>query len=219
MIKFHPSNNMLKAFSAGELPLSLSIAVSAHIELCSNCAAQISQIEASLSAASWQEPDVENADFGDMLQTIMAEPCDLLSKLSKTATPLKSKTQIGGRSYTLPTAFRKFQDLKWSSFGVVSRARIISDEKNVRASLLHIGKNGRIPEHQHKGYELTLLLSGCFSDETGSYSKGDFIWMDGKQSHSPYTEEGCLCYAVQDAPLHFLSGMSKVLNPLGNIIY
>ncbi|MCG6202081.1 ChrR family anti-sigma-E factor [Psychromonas antarctica] len=216
MIKFHPSQHMLKVFSAGDLPLSLSLAMSAHIELCPDCAAQAERFEALLSEDIWQEHDVENADFGDMLQAIMAKP---LETQIKPTVPAKVMTHIAGKDYLLPTAFRQFKELKWSGFGAISRARVISDEQNVRASLLHIGKNGRIPEHHHKGYELTLLLSGCFSDETGTYHKGDFIWIDGDKSHSPYTEEGCLCYAVQDAPLHFVRGMSKVLNPLGNLIY
>jgi putative transcriptional regulator len=216
MIKFHPNQQMLKSFSAGELPLSLSIAISAHIELCDQCEKQALQVEERLSQGTWKNDNLENADFGDMLQAIMTKPPQTQVKQQVVT---KTTTHVAGRDYLLPTAFRQFNDLKWSGFGVVSRARIINDEQNVRASLLHIDKDGRIPEHQHKGYELTLLLDGNFSDETGTYYKGDFIWLDGEKSHSPYTEKGCLCYAVQDAPLHFVRGMSKVLNPLGNLIY
>lgn len=216
MIKYHPTNEMLKAFTAGELPLSLSIAMSAHIELCDCCAKKIEEIEASLSEEIWKEEQVEVSDFGDMLQEIMSNEV-IESKSVTISTPIVTK--VSGKEYLLPTAFRSFVDLNWSGFSAVNRARVITDEKNVRASLLHISKGGRIPEHQHKGYELTLLLEGSFSDENGTYQKGDFIWLDGSQSHSPYTEEGCLCYAVQDAPLHFMRGMSKALNPLGNLIY
>jgi len=74
--------------------------------------------------------------------------------------------------------------------------------------------------HEHKGYEVTLLLAGSFSDEYGSYNRGEFLfYLAGDAKHSPKTENGCLCYAVQDAPLHFTQGMSKVLNPLGKLIY
>lgn len=216
MIKFHPTQQALKAFIDGELPLSLSIAVSAHIELCADCAGHASQIEERLSQSAWKNEDVEEVDFSDMLQAIMSKPLETQLKSPVLA---KAMTHVAGRDYLLPTAFRQFKDLKWSAFGAVSRARIINDEQPVRASLLHIDKDGHIPKHQHKGYELTLLLDGVFSDEAGTYHKGDFIWIDGDQSHTPYTKEGCLCYAVQDAPLHFVCGMSKVLNPLGNLIY
>ena len=216
MIKFHPNKQMLKAFSAGELPLSLSIAISAHIELCGECAAKSAEIEAQLSDDIWQDEQLEDANFGDMLQSIMSQTP---AKQVKVSSKSKNITHIGGKDYSLPTAFRQFKDLKWSGFGPVSRARVISDEQNVRASLLHISAKGQIPEHHHKGYELTLLLDGSFQDEMGTYQKGDFIWIDGELNHSPYTDKGCLCFAVQNAPLHFVRGMSKVLNPLGNLIY
>jgi len=216
MIKFHPNKQMLAAFSAGELPLSLSIAMSAHIELCDECAAKAVKIEAQLSHDTWQDTVLEEANFGDMLQAIMSnEP----TPVDKIAIKPKTVTQVGGNNYQLPTAFSNFNCLKWSGFGPVSRARVISDEQHVRASLLYIAAQGKIPEHHHKGYELTLLLEGSFEDEMGTYQKGDFIWIDGELNHSPYTEKGCLCYAVQNAPLHFVRGMSKVLNPLGNLIY
>lgn len=216
MIKFHPNKKMLTAFSAGELPLSLSIAMSAHIELCSECADKIAKVEAQLSNDMWQDEDIEEANFGDMLQAIMSNEPKVEEQL--TVKP-STVTRVGGKDYQLPRAFRKFNDLKWSGFGPVSRARVINDEQNVRASLLHIAAQGKIPEHHHRGYELTLLLEGSFEDEMGTYQKGDFIWIDGELNHSPYTENGCLCYAVQNAPLHFVRGMSKVLNPLGNLIY
>ena len=207
---------MLQTFSAGKLPVSLSIAMSAQIELCDVCTNQISEIEASLSSDTWKDCPEDNADFGDMLQDIMNQCSD--ENENKDPLP-KVITKVGKTTFTLPMAFRSFDDLKWSGFGPVTRARVINDEKNVRASLLHIAAKGQIPTHRHKGFELTLLLSGSFTDEMGSYHPGDFIWIDGELDHSPYTEEGCLCYAVQNAPLHFIKGMSKVLNPLGNLIY
>ncbi|PKG56926.1 anti-sigma factor, partial [Shewanella sp. GutDb-MelDb] len=30
---------------------------------------------------------------------------------------------------------------------------------------------------------------------------------------------GCLCYTVVDAPLRFTKGISKLLNPIGELIY
>jgi len=38
MIKTHPTALMLRAFAADELPLPLAVGVSAHCELCPDCA-------------------------------------------------------------------------------------------------------------------------------------------------------------------------------------
>lgn len=215
MINYHPTKQMLIAHSEGQLPLSLTIALSAHVEMCEQCAGKLAELTEQVSQQTWQQPRTEMVDFGDMMQSIMASD---ISPLNSAPISL-NEIDIAGKHYTLPLAFRKFETLKWSGFGPINRARIVSDEGDVRGSLLHIDKNGRIPSHQHKGYELTLLLAGSFSDEHGSYQQGDFIWLEGGVTHSPFTEHGCLCYTVQDAPLHFMAGISKVLNPLGQLIY
>jgi len=218
MIKHHPTQEMLVKHSSGELSFSLSIAVSAHIEMCPECKEKLQMIEASQADQAWQLDNVENADFGDMLQDILATPSEQRQGDSK-RDDSKQQVSIEGQSFTLPNAFNSFNKLKWSGLGIVSRARVINDENNERASLLHIKKGGEIPVHQHKGFEVTLLLSGSFSDEYGTYQKGDFILLSGDAKHSPKTDHGCLCYTVQDAPLHFVSGLSKALNPLGKFIY
>jgi putative transcriptional regulator len=216
LIKYHPTRELLVGHSAAKLPLSLSIAVSAHLEMCSQCATVTQQITAQQSVL-FDAQDVSNdIDFSNMLEKIFEHQPELSAAPKRASI---NSISVAGTQYQLPRAFTHFKDLKWSAFGAISRARIVKDADNVRASLLHISKNSAIPSHTHKGYELTLLLAGTFSDENGVYNKGDFIWLDNSLAHTPFTEEGCLCYAVQDAPLHFVAGLSKALNPLGQLIY
>lgn len=216
MINFHPTRELLEAHSAAQLPLSLSIAVSAHIEMCPVCQAKVEEITELQATDSWDEDNNEDIDFSDIFEGIIEQPAATISIMNK---KVSEKFQVAGKEYQLPIAFRSFNGLKWSKLGPVSRARINKDDQHIRSSLLHIDKDGRIPQHQHKGYELTLLLDGSFEDEHGVYNKGDFIWLSGDVKHSPYTKEGCLCFAVQDAPLHFSGGISQVFNPLTGLMY
>lgn len=216
MIKYHPTQALLDSHSAAELPVSLSIAVSAHIEMCAQCASVARQITEQQSALFGTQDVSENINFADILDEIFEHKPELQAQPKRTAI---NTTSVAGNQYQLPRAFTHFTDLKWSSFGVISRARVVKDADNVRASLLHIDKNGGIPSHTHKGYELTLLLEGAFEDEHDIYNKGDFIWLNNDIEHTPFTKEGCLCYAVQDAPLRFVAGLSQALNPLGKFIY
>ena len=218
MIKHHPTRELLASHSAAQLPLSLSIGVSAHIEICAQCRAAVRKITAQQAELLWSEDKdcAKHIDFSEVLNGIFDHKPQLAVEQQK---KLPNSTYVGGNNYQLPRVLNAFEDLKWSVFGAISRARIINDEDSTRASLLHIDKNGLIPSHQHKGYELTLLLEGSFTDEYGAYHKGDFIWLDSQVEHAPFTLEGCLCYTVQDAPLHFVSGLSKALNPLGKLIY
>lgn len=216
MIKFHPSSAMLNDHLAGKLPLSLTVAVSAHIEMCAQCRQQVKKLESSQAEQLWQISNAEAVDFSDMLHNILAEQPE--TALTVPQQP-EAVIEVAQQHYRLPVALSIFSDLKWSRFGPVSRARVINNENEIRANLLHIGKGASISRHQHKGYELTLLLEGSFSDENGRYHKGDFILLDGADAHAPYSEKGCLCYVVQNAPLHFVAGVSKVLNPLAGLLY
>ncbi len=216
MIKFHPDSAILNDHIAGKLPLSLTVAVSAHIEMCAQCQQEAEKLQALQAEQLWQTSNEEAVDFGDMLHSILAEPPETAVTLAHQPEVMLA---VAKQHYQLPVALSIFSDLKWSRLGPVSRARVISNENEVRANLLHIAKGGAIARHQHKGYELTLLLAGSFSDENGSYHKGDFILLDGAQAHAPFSENGCLCYVVQNAPLHFVSGVSQVLNPLAGLLY
>ena len=216
MIKFHPSREMLNEHLAGKLPLSLAVAVSAHIEMCEQCKKAAQELESLQSDKLWRGAVDEPVDFGDILQDILAEEPD--TEFAYTPKP-DVIIHVAKRDYELPVVFSLFTQFRWSGFGKVSRARLVTNENEVRASLLHIEKGGSIPRHQHKGYELTLLLDGSFTDENGTYYKGDFICLEEGVEHAPFTENGCLCYVVQNAPVHFVSGVSKVLNPLADLLY
>ncbi|ABM02835.1 anti-ECFsigma factor, ChrR [Psychromonas ingrahamii 37] len=216
MIKHHPTSALLASHSAAQLPLSLSIAVSAHLEMCPKCVTVTRQITEQQSDLFEAQDVTKNINFSNILDKIFEHQPERQVEPKKV---VMNSISVAGTEYQLPRAFTHFTDLKWSSFGAISRARVVKDTDNIRASLLHIDKNSIIPSHTHKGYELTLLLEGAFSDESGVYNKGDFIWLNNDLEHTPFTKEGCLCYAVQDAPLRFVSGISQALNPLGQLIY
>ena len=43
MINYHPSEAVLKEFVAGDLPVSVSVVVASHVEMCSECQSLVSQ--------------------------------------------------------------------------------------------------------------------------------------------------------------------------------
>jgi len=44
-------------------------------------------------------------------------------------------------------------------------------------ALHRIKAGGKAPEHDHKGTEITVVLTGSFSDEDDIYQPGDFIFL------------------------------------------
>ena len=82
--------------------------------------------------------------------------------------------------------------------------------------LLRIPKGQPVPEHTHRGVELTLVLAGSFSDEVSTFRRGDVEMADPEILHTPRAgeEENCICLAVTDAPLRFSSRLMRLLQPL-----
>ncbi|WP_042012364.1 ChrR family anti-sigma-E factor [Aeromonas fluvialis] len=227
MIKAHPTDPMLRAFAADELPLPLAVGLSAHCELCPDCAARLKTFEEELAQqylASPAEPEVDSCDevaldagFDAMLADILAQP--LVEPLSELPRVQLTELEVAGHAYRLPRVLVRYRSPKWRHIGAIRQQSLPLDEMGARASLLHIEAGGRIPEHTHKGYELTLLLAGNIQDGDTCYQAGDFIWRDASHSHSPHTPDGCLCYTVQDAPVQFTKGLSRLLNGISQHLY
>jgi putative transcriptional regulator len=178
-------------------------------------------------AAFEQTPLGQPVDSLD--QSSMIFDNDLLSMMDSITTqvveeePVRPKTirqiEVAGLRLPLPRAMSSIGLKDWQGVGKLSRSRLELADKNLKASLLYIDKGGSIPSHTHKGYEITLLLQGSFSDEMGSYHEGDFLWLDGEHTHHPVTEEGCVCLTVSSDAIHFTQGMSQLFNPIGKFIY
>ncbi|MBB1441326.1 cupin domain-containing protein [Shewanella sp. SG41-4] len=228
MINYHPDQHLLSLHAKGELPLSMSIAISAHAEYCPHCQQQLSQITTALSEQQFESVTTHqsidsnaNHQLDALLDNLLNSTLDTLEIEQASTVDLieDNSVSIKGQHYPLPRVFRKQINASWQGIGKVSRLRLDTGEPQARASLLHIDANGEIPEHTHKGTELTLLLAGEFSDCYNTYKPGDFMLLDKEHQHSPKTLEGCLCYTIVDAPLYFTKGFSKLLNPIGDLLY
>ena len=221
MIKTHPTELMLRAFAADELPLPLAVGVSAHCELCPECAAQVQTLEAELAnqLLAPAAPDQGlPAGLDAMLAEILQQPVATVAELAQQVRPAP-ELRVAGQSYRLPRVLARHHAPKWRHIGAIRQHSLPLDEMGARASLLHIEAVGYIPEHTHKGYELTLLLGGTIEDGDTRYQAGDFIWRDASHAHSPHTPDGCLCYTVQDAPVQFTKGLSRLLNGISHRLY
>lgn len=225
MIKHHPKFELIQAFVNGDLPASLSAGVAIHAEMCAQCQQQIAQLTEQIAEVSFEEAfldrfivdDVDEPmllDFDAMAESIMQSDDICEPDIQQDKTILLNNIE-----YPLPRALSKVTFGKTAHIGKLARARIQLDENEIHTSLLHIDPGGSVPEHTHKGFELTLLLEGSFRDEQGEYVKGDFIMLDASNKHHPISENGCLCYTVANDALRFTQGINKLLNPIGSFIY
>jgi len=73
-----------------------------------------------------------------------------------------------------------------------------------------------VPEHSHRGRELTVVLSGAFNDGETLFVRGDVEDADDSVQHVPTAtaEADCICLAVTEAPLRFRSWVVRALQPI-----
>jgi putative transcriptional regulator len=80
---------------------------------------------------------------------------------------------------------------------------------------LHIPAGSAVPDHGHRGTELTLVLQGAFSDEFDRFGVGDLEIATEEDEHTPVAEAGldCICLAATDAPLKFNGLIQRLAQP------
>lgn len=238
MIKYHPTTEILTDFVTGELPDSLSLIVSSHVEMCEQCQAEVKRltelaatnsfgsdeviadelIENQVNAVLHGDDDITDTDFDmSLIDSITSDERLDMVVASQEHTPQLIK--VADTEFELPRALNQVVRKDWLNLGKISRARLDFEDGDHHTSLLHIDKDGAVPCHTHKGFEITLLLEGSFEDEMGEYHKGDFIWLDGEHTHQPFTKEGCVCLTVSSDALYFTKGVSQLFNPIGKFIY
>jgi putative transcriptional regulator len=103
----------------------------------------------------------------------------------------------------------------WKSLGPgVAHFRLPTRSGDLR--LLKVAPGRRMPEHGHGGTELTLLLRGSYSDETGSYYQGDIADLDEDVTHRPVASpfDGCICLIAWERPARFKSLLPRMVQPL-----
>jgi anti-sigma factor ChrR (cupin superfamily) len=71
------------------------------------------------------------------------------------------------------------------------------------AALLRFGKGGKVPLHEHLGYEHIIVLAGSQRDQNGTASAGALMINPPGTSHSVVSETGCIVLAIYQEPVRF----------------
>ena len=211
MAKFHPELDLLTEHAAGNLPLAQAACVSAHMNYCEQCRRTSSQLQAlgSVLFGNLQGVPVGEAQLDAVLARLDDEP------------PLSyanARRETAGRTPAILQRLMSgdFSDLAWKKItSSLSISYLKTGDPSYEFALYHIKAGGRIPEHTHRGSEMTLVLEGGFSDADGSYHQGDFLLREPSDVHAPTAvqSEDCICLAVLDTPLKFTSWKYRWMNP------
>ncbi|MDQ2091329.1 ChrR family anti-sigma-E factor [Marimonas arenosa] len=208
-IGHHVPESMLAAYAAGSLPNAFAVVVASHVSLCGQCRVAL---EAHQNVGGLLLEDAKTVSVSSRLKA------DILSQLDAPYRP----EPVYDRSGIYPGPVMetlKGRKPRWKNLGRGVRQDILSEGKKGSVRLLYIPPGQAVPDHGHNGLELTLVLQGSFSDETGRFGVGDLEVADEELDHTPVADDGdaCICLAATDAPLRFHAFMPRLLQPLFRI--
>ncbi len=213
-INHHPSDALLLDYASGALGETWSLGIATHLALCPQCRRTVALME---GIGGSLLDDLAPAPVGDgSFDALMARLDNVAPEPAPPAVP------ASGGSPVLPRPLRDYvgsdlDGIRWKHLGMGARQFILpAAQKGVTARLLWIPAGKPVPEHAHGGQELTLVLRGSFTDETGHYARGDLQEADESLHHQPHASPGedCICLAITDAPLRFKSLAARMVQPL-----
>jgi len=213
MIRHHLSDALLIGYSAGQLPEAFNLLVATHVSMCDECRARLAAFDA-----------VGGALLDDLAQARIA-PDSLSATMARIRGQAPSPRTAPVRARGLfPDPLRAYvggdlDAVKWRAVGGGVRQAILPTARDASARLLHIPAGVAVPDHGHRGTELTLVLQGAFRDETDRFGPGDVEIATQDLEHTPVAEPGvdCICLAATDAPLRFSGLLPRLLQPFVRI--
>lgn len=213
----HPSEALLLAYAAGSLGEAESVALSTHLTLCPHCRRAVANAEAIGGALleDLEESPVSTDGLKAVLARIeheQAEPHPLPQPVAASAFP------------DLPQSLARYAEAALAQSGWrrvapgVQQLRLKTGG-GAKARLLRLKPGTPLPEHSHRGSELTLVLSGSYTDELGCFGRGDMAELDDSVTHRPIVDLGqdCVALIVTEAPLRFSGLVARIAQPFVGI--
>ena len=234
MISYHPDSRFLTDFATANLPLSEAVCVSAHLEFCSKCRAHVQQLaDIGGHMLSRLKPEAVSPDsFESLMARVSSSATPAVAGEQKPEAMLAASesaavTDESARapaSAFLPRSVRRLSSggldkLRWVQLGKALRVAPLQVADASRDTAIYdIRAGGRMPEHEHRGEEITVLLQGSFSDADGSYTRGDFVVRHAGEAHEPTATQDmdCICLVCLERPVRPRGLLYRMLEPLVN---
>jgi putative transcriptional regulator len=205
-IKHHLTDTLLMGYAAGNLPEAFNLVVATHISLCDECRAALGEFEAVGGEV------MLHADAAEMAEDSLEATLALIAGKAPAARPTPVR-----HNGLFPAPLRDYvsgdlEAVHWRKVGGGVSQMILKTSSDATVRLLRIPAGTAVPDHGHRGLELTLVLQGAFVDSSDRFAVGDVEVANEDLNHTPVAEAGvdCICLAATDAPLKFKGIMPRI---------
>lgn len=216
----HIPAELLLDYASGSLGEAWSLVVACHLTYCPHCRRELATMEAAAGALVEDIRPEPVAGFSAVAARLGPQDAPPLRKAAAgpaagahatTLLPRPLQPYLSAPLETIPW--------RWSGAGLQSHALPLQKAKGGMVSLLRVAPGAGLPLHSHRGNEMTLIISGGYTDEYGAFRRGDVEIADGDVQHRPVAmaDQPCICLAVTDAPLQFSGPLGWVFNQWAKI--
>ena len=222
---------LLLDYVTGALDRPLEILVETHISLNSQSAKQLRMLM-QLGGVLLEECEPVSLSEG-ALDAVMQEISNLEDTDTQNQAPATS-TQDNIVTFTPPSNATSTThlprpladyipdlscDKSWRRISKgLSQCRITFNGTEVEANIYRIAPGTAIPVHSHEGTEVTLVLAGGFTDETGAFGPGDIAIQETGATHKPVADDDgeCIVFAINEGNIRLANPIGRVLSYLVN---
>jgi putative transcriptional regulator len=210
-VKHEVPDGLLTAYAAGTLPEAFNLVVATHVSLCDAARARLCALEA-VGGSLLEDIEVEPMSHGSLEATLR-----MISDFPK---PPARTVPAPRNCAVLPQPLADYvggdlASVKWRALGMGAKQAILKTSSDADVRLLYIPAGVELPDHGHRGQELTLVLKGAFIDGDVRFARGDLEVADEHLQHTPVADigEDCICLAATDAPLKFRKLIPRLAQP------
>ena len=211
-VTHHPDEELLVAYAAGASDEAVALVIATHLAFCPACRRMVGTLER--AAGEMMDALEPVALSAHAAQSVMG-------RLDVPEKPSRRRTIAGG-DRRVPEPLRSYagnMSSGWLPLGPGLSQRPLFRRGRSSVRLIRAAPGYGAPLHTHEGRELTLVLSGGFSDTTGQYGPGDLQTTSPEITHHPVADPGeyCVNLAVTDAPLRFVSWLPSLIGKVFGI--
>lgn len=209
-------DTLLAEYAAGTLPLPVRRIVEAHLEMTPGNRRFVEALE---MVGGAELEAIEPLPLGDrdaMLAAVFATG-DAPAASGRPTEAARSSRPADA----LPEALAPFlpgglATAKWRRLLPSLKECQLDEQDGIVTKLVWVRRGAAIPSHTHHGTEITLVLSGGFTDGPDHAARGDIIVADDSVDHRPIADadEDCICIAITDAPLRLTGPIGRLFAPL-----
>lgn len=214
MIRHQLPDNLLMGYAAGALPEAFNLVIATHVSLSDEARARLLAFEAVGGAVLDEDPAAMADDSLDRMMTRL----DGLPQAQAQAQAHARATKVANGIFPAPLAEYVHvggRDVRWWSIGAGVKQAILRTDGRASVRLLRIPAGQAVPDHGHRGTELTLVLQGAFFDGNDRFGRGDIEVANEETEHTPIADAGmdCICLAATDARLRFKGLIPRLAQP------